>query len=73
MALTADQKEAIMATRGESAAPAAKAKTRKYHLVFADGKTATMLDMLQEPVEQLVREVRAMFQPGYLLTMELQP
>lgn len=71
MALTADEKENIMASRGQSATPVAKSLTRKYELRFADGKAATMLDMQAEPVDELVRSVTGMFKPGYLVSMEL--
>lgn len=46
MALTADEKEAIMAARGEgAAAQAIETKIKRYDLRFADGRGATMLDM----------------------------
>jgi hypothetical protein len=72
MAISPDQKEAIMSARGVSAAPVAKCKTRRYTLIFADGKQATMLDMNSEPLDQITRSVTNMFQPGYLLSIALQ-
>jgi len=46
MALSADEKEAIMARRGESAAPAVpKSKTTIYEISLSCGKKATMLSM----------------------------
>jgi hypothetical protein len=72
MAISPDQKEAIMSARGVSAAPIAKCNTRRYTLTFADGKQATMLDMNSEPLDQITRSVTNMFQPGYLLSIALQ-
>lgn len=69
MALTADQKEAIMAARGASAAPVAKSKTRRYEVVFADGKKATALDMEGEPQDTAVRGITAMFHDGYVVSV----
>ncbi len=67
MALTADQKEAIMASRGESAAAPAKSGTRRYDVQFADGKGATVLDMSGGPTGDLIRGVTEMFREGYVI------
>ena len=69
MALTADQKEEIMAARGESAAAPAKSVTRRYNIQFADGKSATMLDMEGEAPDELIRSVTGMFRAGYVLSI----
>lgn len=70
MALTADEKEAIMAARGESYAPTAvKSKTRRYDVRFADGKGATVLDMLGEDAEVCMDGIRSIFADGYVLSI----
>lgn len=69
MALTADQKEAIMAARGKSAAPVSKSKTRRYELSFSDGKRATALDMEGNPEADQIRSMTAMFRPGYVTSI----
>ena len=43
LALTAEEKEKIMAERGESGR-AATGKMRRFSIFFTDGKTTTMLD-----------------------------
>ena len=69
MALTADEKEAIMAARGEAAAPVVKSKTRRYEIRFADGKSATALDMQGEPLEAFVSSTTRMFKPDYVVSV----
>lgn len=70
MALTADQKEEIMAARGESAAaPVVKSKTRRYAVSFADGKGATVLDMNGEDPEQCMAGIHSIFADGYVLSI----
>lgn len=59
-----------MASRGESAAAPAKSGTRRYNIRFADGKSATVLDMAGEPTEELVRGVTGMFRAGYVLSVD---
>ena len=71
MALTADEKEAIMAARGESAsAPAVKSKTRRYQMEFADGKRATVLDMAGEDPEVAMAGIARIFHPGYVISIQ---
>jgi len=70
MALTADQKEAIMSARGESAAPVVKSKTRRYQMEFADGKRATVLDMNGEDPEVAMAGITRIFHPGYVISIQ---
>ena len=71
MALSADQKEAIMAARGESAAaPVVKSKTRRYQMEFADGKRATVLDMAGEDPEVAMAGITRIFHPGYVVQIQ---
>lgn len=58
MALTPDQKEAIMASRGQSAQPASDAPKRNYLVTFADGSRAYAIDMNGDTPEEFVRGVR---------------
>lgn len=71
MALTADQKEAIMAARGQAAAPVASSSTR-YSILFSDGKKCTALDMTNEPVEQAIAGITSIFHEGYVVAVEPQ-
>ena len=65
MALTAEEKEAIMAARGEATAPAVPTTNiRRYTVAFSDGKTCTALDMHANPREKAERDIREQFQPG---------
>ncbi|MCP1652696.1 hypothetical protein [Pseudomonas nitroreducens] len=43
---------------------------RRYVLHFADGKSATVLDMLAEPPEVVVPGLLAMFRDGYVVRIE---
>ncbi len=68
MALTADEKEAIMAARGEAHTPALiSTKIRRYDVEFADGKTCTALDMTAAPAAEKMQDIREQFQPGYVV------
>ena len=69
MSLTADQKEAIMAARGQSA-QVASSGVRRYAIKFADGKRCTALDMLREPQEQAIRGITSIFRDGYVVAVE---
>jgi acetylornithine/succinyldiaminopimelate/putrescine aminotransferase len=70
MALSANEKEAIMAARGESAAaPAVKSKTRRYDVRFADGKGATVLDMNGDDTAQCMAGIASIFRDGYVLSV----
>lgn len=40
---------------------------RRYSMVFADGKSATVLDPSNEPPETLIPSLVAMFAAGYVL------
>jgi hypothetical protein len=51
LALSAEEKEAIMAKRGESKASAAS-KTTIYEIILNDGKSATMLSMEGASLEE---------------------
>lgn len=62
MALTPDQKEAIMAARGESAQPVTTG-SMQYLVTFADGTRAYVLDMLREPEEDAIRAIRSISKP----------
>lgn len=72
MSLDADQKEKIMASRGQSSSPTSLTGTRRYTVFFADGKTCTVLDMQNEPVDEFVAGVKKIFHPGYAVSVELQ-
>ncbi len=68
MALSADEKEAIMAARGESAVAAVvKSRTRRYQVEFADGKRATVLDMAGEDPASAMAGISSIFHPGYVV------
>lgn len=41
--------------------------TNKYEVFFVDGKCSTVLDMQNDPPEQVMRGIREMFQPGYVV------
>ena len=69
MSLTAEQKEAIMAARGQSKAEATTG-VRRYRARFADGKSATVLDMQQQPAEAIAAGVTSIFKPGYCVAVE---
>lgn len=69
MSLTADQKEAIMAARGQSA-QASESGTRRYSITFADGKKCTALDMQNMPADQAVRGITSIFKEGYVVAVE---
>lgn len=43
---------------------------RRYLLFFADGKTATCIDPLGEPLETLIPSLTAIFADGYLLRVQ---
>lgn len=68
MSLTAEQKEAIMASRGESSA-IASAGANRYTIVFSDGKKATMLDMQGEHPSTLIPSITAIFSDGYVTSI----
>ncbi|MNN99321.1 hypothetical protein D3C81_2189270 [compost metagenome] len=73
MALTADQKEAMMASRGASAAPvAAKSGTKRYDVRFADGKGATVLDMTGEDEAEAIAGIASIFGPERVLSVVRQ-
>lgn len=58
-----------MAARGSSAKPVAESKTRRYEVKFSDGKSATCLDMQEEPEAELIRGVTAMFRKGHVISI----
>jgi hypothetical protein len=70
VSLTADQKEAIMASRGESAAAPAQTGTRRYVAHFANGKRAIVLDMASRPEGEVIQSTTSIFQPGYCVAVE---
>lgn len=43
---------------------------RRYSMVFADGKTATVLDPDSEPLETLIPALIAIFAPGYVVRVD---
>jgi len=73
MALTADQKEAIMAARGESAAAPAKSGTRRYDILFTDGKRATALDMSGGDQNAAIAGITSIFRAGYVVSVTPTP
>lgn len=46
------------------------AGTRRYNLVFADGKKATALDMTNEEPGELMRRITNSFHAGYVQSIE---
>ena len=72
MALTADEKEAIMAARGEAAPVAPTSNIRLYQVEFTDGKSATCLDMHAIEQAQALKDIREQFQPGYVKSITPQ-
>ena len=73
MALTADEKEAIMAARGEAAPVAPTSNIRRYVVEFADGKSCTALDMHAIPQDEAKKDIREQFQPGYVKSVTFMP
>lgn len=43
---------------------------RRYSMVFADGKSATVLDPANEPPETLIPALIAIFASGYVLRVD---
>jgi hypothetical protein len=69
VSLSADQKEAIMAARGQSAQTSAST-TRRYAITFSDGKKCTALDMHGEPEAQAICGITGIFKEGYVVAVE---
>lgn len=44
--------------------------TRRYSIHFADGKSATVLDMVPDPPELLIPGLFAQFAAGYVVKVE---
>lgn len=66
MALTADQKEQIMAQRGETKPPAPAqggSKTTIYEIELVDGKKATMLSMSGADLKEATQSAYDRFMP----------
>lgn len=45
-------------------------KTRRYSIVFADGKGATVLDMEAQPEAEALAGIRSIFRDGYVLEVK---
>lgn len=61
MALTPDQKEAIILTRGEKEQESGPSKTRIYRARFTSGKGCTVLDMTGDSAVDAISSIETVF------------